>query len=132
VIWSDSHPNFPGHEKLHEHLRNAPVIKRTIASENGSLEAGLKKSVRIIEAEYEYPTQSHASTGPACGVADVKDGEATVWTSTQKPHYAREGIADLLGIPVENVRAIWMFGTGSYGRNDQATRPRTLPCCRNI
>jgi CO/xanthine dehydrogenase Mo-binding subunit len=49
----------------------------------------------------------------------VKNGEATVWTSTQKPHYARDGIADLLSLPPEKVRAIWMFGTGSYGRNDQ-------------
>jgi nicotinate dehydrogenase subunit B len=119
VIWSESHPNFPGHDKLHEHIRNAPVIKRTIQAENGSVEDGFKKSLRIIEAEYEYPTQSHASTGPACGVADVQDDEATIWTSTQKPHYAREGIADLLGLEVEDVRAIWMFGTGSYGRNDQ-------------
>ena len=30
-----------------------------------------------------------------------------------------ECIADLLGLPREKVRAIWMFGTGSYGRNDQ-------------
>ena len=78
-----------------------------------------RQAVRIVEGEYEYPTQSHASTGPACGVADVRDGEATVWTSTQKPHYARDGVADLLGLPREKVRAIWMFGTGSYGRNDQ-------------
>ncbi len=119
VTWSESKPDFPGHEHLHEHIRKAPVIKRTIETENGSVDDGLRQSVRIIEGEYEYPTQSHASTGPACGLADVKNGEATIWTSTQKPHYARDGIANLLGLPAENVRAIWMFGTGSYGRNDQ-------------
>ncbi|HMI95435.1 MAG TPA: molybdopterin cofactor-binding domain-containing protein [Micropepsaceae bacterium] len=119
VTWSASRPNFPGHEKLHEHIRKAPIIRRTIQAENGSLEQGLQQAVRIIEGEYEYPTQSHASTGPACGLADVRDGEATVWTSTQKPHYARDGVADLLGLPPDKVRAIWMFGTGSYGRNDQ-------------
>ena len=119
VTWSASSPNFPGHEKLHEHIRKAPIIRRTIQAENGSLEQGLRESVRIIEGEYEYPTQSHASTGPACALADVKDGEATVWTNTQKPHYARDGVAELLGLPPDKVRAIWMFGTGSYGRNDQ-------------
>jgi CO/xanthine dehydrogenase Mo-binding subunit len=119
VTWSESHPNFPGHEKLHEHIRKAPVLQRTIQAEHGSFDDGIKQASRVIEGEYEFPTQSHASTGPACGLADVKDGEATVWTSTQKPHYARDGIADLLGLPPEKVRAIWMFGTGSYGRNDQ-------------
>jgi CO/xanthine dehydrogenase Mo-binding subunit len=119
VTWSESHPNFPSHDKLHEHIRNAPVIARSIETENGSVEEGLRNAARVIEGEYEFPTQSHASLGPACGVADVKNGEATIWTSTQKPHYARDGIADLLKLPPEKVRAIWMFGTGSYGRNDQ-------------
>jgi len=119
VTWTQSRPNFPGHEKLHDHIRKAPVLQRTVEVENGRPDEGFKQAARVIEGEYEYPTQSHASTGPACGVADVRDGEATVWTSTQKPHYARDGIADLLGLPPEKVRAVWMFGTGSYGRNDQ-------------
>jgi CO/xanthine dehydrogenase Mo-binding subunit len=119
VTWSESHPNFPGNDKLHEHIRSAPVIKRFIQAENGHFEDGLKQAVRVIEGEYEYPTQSHASTGPCCGLADVREGEATVWTSTQKPHYARDGIAELVGLPKDKVRAVWMFGTGSYGRNDQ-------------
>ena len=52
----------------------------TIQRENGTVEEGFKQAVRIIEGEYEYPTQSHASMGPACAVADVRDGEATIWT----------------------------------------------------
>jgi CO/xanthine dehydrogenase Mo-binding subunit len=119
VVWSESHPNFPGHDKLHEHIRNATVIKRGIQRENGSVEEGLKQAVRIIEGQYEYPTQSHASTGPACAVADVRGGEATIWTSSQKPYDSAACVAELLGLPREKVRAIWVFGTGSYGRNDQ-------------
>ena len=119
VTWSQSHPNFPGHDKLHEHIRKAPVIKRGIQRENGNVEEGLKQAVRVIEGEYEFPTQSHASMGPACAVADVRDGQATIWTSTQKPYDSAACIAELLGIPREKVRAIWKFGTGSYGRNDQ-------------
>ncbi len=119
VTWSESDPHFPGHEKLHQHIRNAPVIRREIQAENGNVDGGLKQAVRIIEGEYEYPTQSHASTGPGCGLADVRDDAATVWTSTQKPHYARDGIAELIGLPKDKVRVIWIYGTGSYGRNDQ-------------
>jgi nicotinate dehydrogenase subunit B len=119
VTWSDAKPNFPGHAKLHDHIRNAPVIQRTIQRENGSVEEGFRQAVRIIEGEYEYPVQSHASMGPACAVADVRDGAATIWTSTQKPYDSRACVAELIGLPLEQVRAIWMFGTGSYGRNDQ-------------
>src|SRR5258708_31661159 len=57
--------------------------------------------------------------GPACAVADVRGEAATIWTSTQKPYDSATCVAELLGMPREKVRAIWMFGTGSYGRNDQ-------------
>jgi len=78
VTWSGSQPNFPGSEGLHAHIRSAPVVKRAIQRENGEVEEGLKQAARVIEGEYEYPTQSHASMGPACAVADVREGEATV------------------------------------------------------
>jgi nicotinate dehydrogenase subunit B len=119
VTWSDSKPRFPGHENLFEHIRKAPIVKRYIQSENGNFDEGLRQAVRIIKGEYEFPTHSHCSTGPACAVADVRDGGCTIYTSTQKPHYAAEGVAELLDLPREKVQAIWMFGTGSYGRNDQ-------------
>jgi nicotinate dehydrogenase subunit B len=62
--------------------------------------------------------QSHASMGPASAVADVKADKITIWTGSQKPHYARDGVAALLKVPVESVEAIWVQGPGSYGRND--------------
>jgi CO/xanthine dehydrogenase Mo-binding subunit len=128
VTWSESKPNFPGHEQLFDHIRQAPVVARSsdpgmvgAAAPRvvGSVEGGFKKAVTILEAEYEYPTQSHASMGPACAVADVRDGRATVWTSTQKPHDCAAGIAELVDLPPQNVRAIWMFGTGGYARDGQ-------------
>ena len=43
---------------------------------------------------------------------------ATLWTGTQKVHFARDGVAKLLGLPQDKVHAIWVPGPGSYGRND--------------
>jgi nicotinate dehydrogenase subunit B len=119
VTWSDSKPDFPGYERLHDHIRRAAVVQRTIERENGKPEEGFAQATRVVSAEYEYPTHSHASMGPACAVADVRADGVTIYTSTQKPHYAADGVADLLGVPRDKVHAIWMFGTGSYGRNDQ-------------
>src|SRR5258708_1704766 len=33
VTWSATTPNFPGHDQLHQHIRNAPVVKRFIQRE---------------------------------------------------------------------------------------------------
>ena len=109
---------FPGADGLHEHIRKASVVKREDATRKGDIDAAFKSAARVIQAEYQWPLQSHASMGPACAVADVKSGEATIWTGSQKPHSTRDGVAKLLGLPPEKVRGVWVMGPGSYGRND--------------
>ena len=84
----------------------------------GPFNEAVARAARVIEAEYEYPFQSHASMGPGCAVADVQPDSATVWTGSQKAHAARDGVARLLKLPKDKVRAIWKPGPGSYGRND--------------
>ncbi|HYM18034.1 MAG TPA: molybdopterin cofactor-binding domain-containing protein [Micropepsaceae bacterium] len=117
VTWSQVADPFPDMAQLYDHIRKAPVTKSD-KQEKGNIEAQFAKAAKIIEAEYEWPFQSHASMGPGCAVADVRADGVTVWTGTQKPHFAAQGVAGVLGVPVEKVRAIWVTGPGSYGRND--------------
>jgi CO/xanthine dehydrogenase Mo-binding subunit len=119
VSWNEPQTDcFPGSDKLHDHLRKAPVVKRDEPVRRGDLEAAFKGAARVIEAEYEWPLQSHASMGPACAVADVHADRATIWTGSQKPHFTRDGVAKLLELPQDKVHGIWVMGPGSYGRND--------------
>ena len=118
VTWSVSPKPFPEFDKLHAHIRQAPTRKRTEDVKKGDVAASLSTAVKVVEAEYLWPFQSHASMGPASAVADVKADKITIWTGSQKPHYARDGVAALLKVPVESVEAIWVQGPGSYGRND--------------
>ena len=114
VDWHMLDAPFPELAKLYDHIRAAKVVKREEPVKQGVF----KQTEKIIEAEYEWPFQSHASMGPACAVADVKADRCTVWTGSQKPHYVRDGVAKLLGLPQDKVHAIWVAGPGSYGRND--------------
>ncbi len=109
---------WPGHDGLHAWIRKAPVLKRDDALRKGDVEAAFAQAARVVDAEYEWPLQSHACMGPACAVADVRGDRATVWTGSQKPHSVRDGVAKLLGMPIEAVHTIWVMGPGSYGRND--------------
>jgi nicotinate dehydrogenase subunit B len=118
VQWSAPSDPFPPMEKLHDHIRGAATLKREEQVKKGDVDAVFKSAARVVEAEYEWPFQSHASMGPACAVADVRKDGATLWTGSQKPHFARDGVANLLGLPPEKVHAIWVMGPGSYGRND--------------
>jgi CO/xanthine dehydrogenase Mo-binding subunit len=119
VTWSDVKPPFPDQKEIYNHIRNGKSMHRDEdVKAGGDIDAAFAGAARIVEARYEWPFQSHASMAPACGVADMRDGEATVWTGGQKPHYCRAGIAKMFDLPVEKVKVMFMNGPGSYGRND--------------
>ena len=119
VDWELLDAPFPPMDQLYEHIRGAKVVKRQDEVKKGDIAAGFNTpGVKVVEAQYEWPFQSHASMGPACAVAEIKNGSCTVWTGSQKPHFVRDGVARLLELPPEKVRAIWVAGPGSYGRND--------------
>jgi nicotinate dehydrogenase subunit B len=118
VEWSQVEPPFPDQASLYDHIRKASVRKRNIEKENGNVDEAFKSAAKVIEAEYEWPFQSHASMGPACALVEIKDGQVTCWSGTQKSHFQQQGLASTLGVPLESVHVIWKTGPGSYGRND--------------
>jgi len=119
VEWSDAKPLFPDWTALYDHIRKAPIRKREVGGkEAGNVDEAFKTAARVVEAEYEWPFQSHACMGPACATVEIKDGNVTCWTGSQKPHFVRNGIALTLDIAPERVRSVWVVGPGSYGRSD--------------
>ena len=126
VTWSKVAAPFPAMDKLYDHIRKTPHVAENAGSGygpkkpvvEGPFNAAMAGAARTIEAEYEFPFQSHASMGPACALADVQADSATVWTGSQKAHATRDGVARLLKLPRDKVHAIWLPGPGSYGRND--------------
>jgi nicotinate dehydrogenase subunit B len=118
VEWSQVADPFIEQASLYDHIRKAPVRKKMVEKENGNVDDAFKNAAKIIEAEYEWPFQSHASMGPACALVEIKDGNVTCWSGTQKSHFVQQGVAAATGVPVDKVRVIWAAGPGSYGRND--------------
>ena len=118
VEWSNAAPPFPSQAELYDHIRRAAVRKREDVKPVGDIDQAFRAAARVVEAEYEWPFQSHACMGPACAVVEIKDGHTTCWSGSQKPHFVRDGIAATLGLPVDKVDCIWVVGPGSYGRND--------------
>jgi nicotinate dehydrogenase subunit B len=118
VEWSQAAPPFPDQAALYDHIRQAPTRKREEGKTVGNVDDAFKSASRVIEAEYEWPFQSHARMGPGCALVEIKDGKVTCWTGTQKAHFVQTGLAATLGVPQDSVRVIWTSGPGSYGRSD--------------
>lgn len=126
VQWSNPSQTWPTHDGLYEHIRKAAVVASNGQNSflgkkevnEGPTQASLAKAAKVIEAEYECPFQSHARMGPSVGVADVRNGMATIYTDSQKPHFHRLGLSKLLNIPEDRIHVIFKEGAGSYGRSD--------------
>lgn len=117
VTWSAPKQAFPEQQDLYKHMRSAAPKASKETLNRGDATAALASAARKLEASYECPFQSHATMGPGCAVADVHtDGVTTVWSGGQKPHDLQKGFAQLLRVPIDTVRVIWVEDAGSYGR----------------
>lgn len=72
---------------------------------------------RVFEATFTRPYQIHGSIGPSCAIGHLVEGVTTVWTHTQGVYPDQKAIAQMLGIPIEQVRCIHTEGSGCYGHN---------------
>jgi nicotinate dehydrogenase subunit B len=110
---------LPGSDKLFAHVRATPIEKDDDLVKVGDTAGALKAYPSRFEATYEWPTQSHASMGPSCAVADVKvnTGQTTVWSASQGTHRLRAVLAKAVGLPPDAVRVIYLDGAGCYGAN---------------
>jgi nicotinate dehydrogenase subunit B len=114
--WSDWR-GLPGSVGLEQYIRQAPVDRDQTITSRGDVTAALASSAKQLSATYYWPYQSHASLGPSCAVADVKDSSATIWSATQNPFGLRANLAKVFGLSPEKTRVIYMDGSGSYGTN---------------
>jgi nicotinate dehydrogenase subunit B len=117
VNWSAPQPLFPEQKDLYQHMRSAApkVTKETV--KKGDAAGLLASATKKLQSSYETPYQSHATMGPGCAVADIHtDGLSTIWSGGQKPHALQKGFAELLRVPLDKVRVIWVEDAGSYGR----------------
>ena len=74
-------------------------------------------AAHVVRASYAWPIQSHASMGPSCAVADIRDSGGTVWTASQGTHRLRKTIARAARARCGEAPADLLDGSGSYGTN---------------
>jgi nicotinate dehydrogenase subunit B len=84
-----------------------------------------------VSAEYTRSYLSHASIGPSCAVAWLKDGHMTVWSHTQGAFPLRGDLAKVLGMQAEQVDVVHIPGAGCYGHNgaDDVALDAALVAC---
>ena len=105
----------PQGSALFEHLQKLPARDSVVNSKVGAPSAS--GPVTTIEAKYTRPYQCHASIGPSCAVAQVKDGKLTVWTHSQGVYPLRQHLARVMRMSEASIIAVHVEGSGCYGHN---------------
>jgi nicotinate dehydrogenase subunit B len=108
---------LPDQATVFETWRQRPVAKEEVTQNVGDAKAALDGSAKRIKATYDFAVQTHATIGPSCAVADFKDGQLTVWTSSQATHSMQHELAVITGLAREAIRLVFIEGAGCYGRN---------------
>ena len=117
VDWEEpSSAPFPTSDELYAYMRSAPPTSSANPSVVGDPEAALAGAAQVIEAEYDFPFQGHTAFGPAHALADPSDGQMTIYSNDMKSYGMRNGVAEFLDMPRDQVRVVWMEGPQAYGR----------------
>lgn len=117
VTWQKpSTAPFPASDDLFQFMRSAAPSSSSEPQVVGNPDAAFQGAATVIEAQYDVPFQGHTSFGPAHAIADPSNGQMTIYSNDMKSYGLRNGVAQFLKIPREQVRVVWMEGPQAFGR----------------
>jgi nicotinate dehydrogenase subunit B len=108
--------DLPDDARLSDFFRGSTDVRVTTVSSR-SPGASVLAAVKTLTASYSKPYLAHASIGPSCALAAMRDGVLTIWSHTQGPYPLRTDIAKVTGLPPDKVCIIHAQGSGCYGHN---------------
>src|SRR5580765_1024863 len=107
---------FPTSDDLYAYMRSATPTSKQAPAVKGDPDAAFAVAAKVVEAEYDVPFQGHTAFAPAHALADPSNGQMTIYSNDMKSYGMRNGVAQFLGMPRDQVRVVWMEGPQGYGR----------------
>ena len=101
--------------RIHEDSKRANVFKEVHLS-FGDLDAGFAKADHTRDDWYFFEGNTHAPIeSHSCVANGEANGNVTLWTCTQVPHYLHRELEKVLGIPRSRIRVIATPNGGAFG-----------------
>ena len=106
-----AHPEIKVNEKA-----KVGNITKHVNLQFGDVDLAVAGAAAVAHQNYAYAGSTHAPIEPHCAVARVDaDGNLTVWSSTQIPHYLHRELSRVLGLSPAKVRVIQPLLGGAFG-----------------
>jgi CO/xanthine dehydrogenase Mo-binding subunit len=116
ATWSKSE-TLPDEKKIWEHVRTTQIVKDDVTSNIGDTTAAMAAAGKKLSATYDFAIHTHGSIGPSCAISEFRDGKLISWSASQATHNLRKQLAMMFSMPLDDVRCIYVDGSGCYGRN---------------
>ncbi len=107
---------------VHEEYKGNIFTESIFHIRKGDTEKGFADADVILEREYRTQYVEHAYIEPEAAVAyyQANEGCITVHASAQNPFFTRRYVADILQMPLNNVRLVQDVLGGSFGGKEEA------------
>lgn len=126
LVWPGGKPGETGEAGAHgadvggaedEEAKAPDNIANEFTMERGDVNAGFAAADIIVERTFtnDMVHQSYLEPMTTVAVPDAWGDGLTLYASTQAPFYAREQVAEILGVPETAVRVIPMTPGGAFG-----------------
>ncbi len=86
------------------------------ARKEGDVDKALAVAARLIEAEYSFPYQAHATVEPMNATVHLQTDGAEMWTGSQSPNKAQTTAAAALGLKPDQMKLNVALIGGGFGR----------------
>jgi isoquinoline 1-oxidoreductase subunit beta len=90
-----------------------------VVRNQGDVDDALASAPRRVSADYFVPYYAHAPMEVPTAVANVVGHKCEIWAPTQFPQAARTTVAEVLGLPVEDVTVNVTLLGGAFGRKSK-------------
>lgn len=101
---------------LEAKMRTALTGPADEARKEGDVDKALAVAARLIEAEYSFPYQAHATVEPMNATVHLQTDGAEMWTGSQSPNKAQTTAAAALGLKPDQMKLNVALIGGGFGR----------------
>ena len=116
TTWNDGAGKDFNSAALEAKMRTALTSPGDEARKAGDAEKALATAAKVMEAEYAFPYQAHATVEPMNATVQLQAEGAELWTGTQSPNQAHAAAAAALGLKPEQVKVNVALIGGGFGR----------------
>lgn len=106
-------------DAFREQLEKAAQSPGEVIRNSGDIDTALTNAETLLDATYYMPHLTQAPMEPPIAQVVVKDGKAEAWAPVQAPQATREGVAELLGLDVQDVTINVTLLGGGFGRKSK-------------